>query len=63
MTWEDTGRSKGSCWGPNISDMTLAITEDYNLMPVIRRDNFSDETCDVKIENFKVNIGNEKENA
>ena len=23
LTWEDTGRNKFSCMGPNISDMTL----------------------------------------
>ena len=28
VTWEDTGRYKGSCWGPNISDMTLIVNSD-----------------------------------
>jgi hypothetical protein len=23
VAWEDTGRTKNSCFGPNISDMTL----------------------------------------
>lgn len=55
VTWEDTGRSKGSCWGPNISDMTLVVKSGNQLMPVIRRPNFSDVTDDVPIENFKVN--------
>jgi hypothetical protein len=26
ISWEDTGRYKGSCWGPNISDMSLRVT-------------------------------------
>lgn len=55
ITWEDTARSKGSCWGPNISDMTLVVKSGNQLMPVIRRPNFSDVTDDVPIENFKVN--------
>ncbi|MCK5842939.1 MAG: hypothetical protein KAH31_12260, partial [Candidatus Sabulitectum sp.] len=25
VTWEDTGRYEGSCWGPNISDMTIQV--------------------------------------
>jgi hypothetical protein len=25
VTWEDTGRYSGSCWGPNISDMTIQV--------------------------------------
>ena len=52
VTWEDTGRSKGSCWGPNISDMTL-VTKDGTLMPVIRKPNFADVTVDVPIDPFK----------
>ncbi len=60
VTWEDTGRTKGSCWGPNISDMTLAVKEDraasgVKLMPVIRTPNFADVTQDVPIETFKLN--------
>lgn len=59
VAWEDTGRSKGSCWGPNISDVTL-VTSDVN-MPIIRCPNFSDRTADIKIDNFKLTIGNEVE--
>ena len=43
VTWEDTGRYKGSAVGPNISDMTIQVaTEgelgrlDVTTMPVIR---------------------------
>lgn len=55
VTWEDTGRTKGSCWGPNISDMTLVVKNGNTLMPVIRKPNFSDVTVDVPIEAFNVN--------
>jgi hypothetical protein len=55
VTWEDTGRNKNSCWGPNISDMTLVIKDNNLLMPVIRTPNFADVTQDVPIENFRLN--------
>jgi hypothetical protein len=28
-------------------------------MPVIRKPNFSDITCDIPLENFRVSVGNE----
>lgn len=61
VTWEDTARNKGSCWGPNISDMTLFA--DGQLMPVIRKPNFSDVTDDVSVDKFKLRVGNEKKGA
>jgi hypothetical protein len=60
VTWEDTGRSKGSCWGPNISDMTLVLKDGARLMPVIRKPNFSDVTYDTPIDSFRLLVGNEK---
>ncbi len=39
VTWEDTGRSKGSVWGPNISDMTIGVRDSHGQlhpMPVVR---------------------------
>ncbi len=68
VTWEDTGRYKNSSVGPNISDMTIQVqlTDPRNqqsqlfLMPVIRFPNFSDKTCDVKMEDFYLLVGNEK---
>ena len=68
VTWEDTGRYKGSCVGPNISDMTIQIqqmdprTEEFYLtcMPVIRYDNFSDKTADISPDKFYLLIGNEE---
>jgi hypothetical protein len=55
--WEDTGRSKNSCWGPNISDMTLTV--DNTRMPIIRQPNFQDVSADLAIEKFNVTVGNE----
>jgi len=63
ITWEDTGRYKDSCWGPNISDMTLRLDKDNILLPVIRRPNFSDETADLPISHFTLTIGNETAGA
>lgn len=63
VTQEDTGRYKDSCWGPNISDMTLILKDGSRLMPVIRKPNFSDITHDVPIESFRLRVGNEKEGA
>ncbi len=74
LTWEDTGRYKNSCVGPNISDMTLQVQlpveEDsprvaiprYELtcLPVIRYPNFSDKTADIALDNFYILVGNEK---
>lgn len=57
VAWEDTGRTKGSCWGPNISDMTLVVN-DRN-QPIIRKPNFADLTSDQDIDSFNVNVGNE----
>lgn len=67
VTWEDTGRYKGSAVGPNISDMTIQVqdqnplTEAYRLtcMPVIRAPNFSDLSADVPMDSFYLLVGNE----
>ena len=62
VTWEDTGRSKGSSVGPNISDMTIGVRDPSGAlhpMPVIRFDNFSDKTADVRAEEFWLRTGNE----
>ena len=67
ITWEDTGRFKGSAVGPNISDMTIQIQQGNDrkgftltCMPVIRYPNFEDKTADLKIEKFTVLVGNER---
>lgn len=65
VTWEDTGRYKGSSVGPNISDMTIQVQHTDNgqtrlhLMPVIRFPNFSDTTGDVPLDKFTLLVGNE----
>ena len=60
VTWEDTARTKGSCWGPNISDMTLQQQPSGRNMPVIRKPNFSDESTDRPLGDFNVTVGNER---
>ncbi|MHC5038619.1 MAG: hypothetical protein ACYTHM_15005, partial [Planctomycetota bacterium] len=71
VTWEDTGRYKGSSVGPNISDMTIQVqqmdprTERFHLtcMPVIRFPNFSDKTGDLSPDKFFLLVGNERGKA
>lgn len=61
LTWEDTGRYKGSCVGPNISDMTIQVNDGGKVtcMPVIRHPNFGDKTADVCIDDVFIRVGNE----
>ena len=62
VSWEDTGRHKGSSVGPNISDMTIGVRDAHGSlhpMPVFRFDNFNDKTADIKADNFYVRTGNE----
>jgi hypothetical protein len=70
LTWEDTGRYKGSAVGPNISDMTIQVQQrnpagDYSLtcMPVIRFPNFSDRTADITPDQLSLLVGNERGQA
>lgn len=66
VLWEDTGRWEGSSVGPNISDVTIEVegyrrgkkTRTY-LMPVMRHDNFTDKTADVKIDKIMIPVGNQ----
>jgi hypothetical protein len=68
LTWEDTGRYKGSSVGPNISDMTIQVASKepggrgqqmITCMPVIRYPNFSDRSCDLDPRDFTVLVGNQ----
>jgi len=65
VTWEDTGRYKGSSVGPNISDMTIQVAhgkgrdQQVMAMPVIRHPNFSDLTGDMDPSQFTLLVGNE----
>ena len=66
LTWEDTGRYKGSSVGPNISDMTIEVgLPDGNggrrttLMPVIRHPNFEDITGDLDPRAITLLVGNQ----
>ena len=56
--WEDMSRTKGSVWGPAISDMTLQV-KDVD-MPIIRYPNFSDRTWDISLDEIKVVVGNQR---
>lgn len=42
VAWEDNARSKNSCWGPCISDMTLNVQD--RALPLVRHPNFEDVT-------------------
>ncbi|NET39295.1 MAG: hypothetical protein F6K19_46230 [Cyanothece sp. SIO1E1] len=71
VTWEDTGRYYNSAVGPNISDMTIQVQQqdprtgqyELSLMPVIRHPNFIDESADIPLEQFFLQVGNEREQA
>lgn len=56
--WEDMSRTKGSVWGPAISDMTLQVNN--TSMPIIRYPNFSDRTWDISLDDIKVVVGNQR---
>jgi hypothetical protein len=63
VTWEDTGRSKGSVWGPNISDMTIGVRDASGAlhpMPVFRFDNYTDKTADLVPDDLMLSVGNER---
>ncbi len=64
VTWEDTGRSQGSAFGPNISDVTIEVVgadrRPLGLMPVLRFPNFSDRTADVRLDRIWLRVGNER---
>jgi hypothetical protein len=64
VLWEDTGRWEGSSVGPNISDVTIEVEGYKNgkahrtyLMPVMRHDNYTDRTADVKIDKIMIPVG------
>ena len=64
VMWEDTARTVGSALGPNITDMTLQVrhsegSDKRSLLPVFRKPNFRDVTCDVPLDRIKVKVGNQ----
>src|SRR5438552_18127692 len=63
VCWEDTARYKNSCWGPNISDLTLSLSngasKDVQMLPIIHAPNFTDKTSDISIDKFSLSVGNE----
>ncbi len=70
VLWEDTGRWEGSSVGPNISDVTIEV-EGFRdgkkartyLMPVMRHENYTDKTADVKMDNILIPVGNQAKNG
>src|SRR5437868_4107387 len=66
VLWEDTGRWEGSSVGPNISDVTIEV-EGWSkgkahrtyLMPVMRYENFTDKTADVRMDKILIPVGNQ----
>ncbi len=63
VTWEDCARSKNSCVGPCICDMTLEVSfdnaRDKHKLPVIRYPNYEDLTWDLPMEKIFLMVGNE----
>ena len=63
VMWEDSGRTVGSCWGSNITDLTLQIqsggTTKAHLLPVVRFPNFEDKTGDLPFDKIFVKVGNQ----
>jgi len=58
VAWEDTSRYNNSCWGDNISDMTLKVGD--KRMPLIRSANFNDVTIDLTADKLpNLVVGNE----
>eukprot|EP00897_Mesotaenium_endlicherianum_P008797 jgi/Mesen1/7946/ME000422S07098 len=58
VAWEDNARTKGSVWGPCISDMTLVV--DRTPMPLVRAPNYADLTWDVPMDAIPLVVGNEQ---
>lgn len=57
VAWEDTNRDIKSCWGKNITDMTLVLSTG-ELLDIIRKRNFSDNTFDIKSSILRVPVEN-----
>lgn len=58
VSWEDTSRYQNSCWGSNITDVTLKVGS--SRMPMIRSENFTDVTVDLTSDKLpKLVVGNE----
>jgi hypothetical protein len=62
VSWEDTGRSKNSSLGPNISDLTIGVRDSRDRlhpMPVYRFNNYHDKTADIDADELWVRTGNQ----
>lgn len=56
VAWEDTSRTKGSCWGDNITDMTLKLANHPQSLNLIRKPNFADNSFDVLANSLRVPV-------
>lgn len=57
VSWDDTGRDEGSCWGKNNSDVTLKpMKPEGGRCPIIRRPNFADLSCDVAPDSWNLTV-------
>lgn len=69
--WEDNGRTKGSVWGPLISDYSIYVhIKDARgnfkkalTVPILRHENFTDKTADQPPSRFFLKVGNQKEGS
>ena len=61
VAWEDCARTKDSCFGPSISDLTLNVNGTN--MPLMRKPNYADVTSDQDISKFKLVVGNESDGS
>ncbi len=61
VAWEDTSRFANSCLGSNITDVTLRAKDYAQRCSIIRKPNFTDHTADFDIGQFRVQVGNEKQ--
>lgn len=69
VDWSDNHRYDNSAGGGNITDATIAVVDresgtekdpKVTLLPIIRGNNFSDQTVDIDISRIQLRVGNEK---
>ena len=60
VQWNDVERYSNSCWGSNISDWTLVLKNDENLLPLIKPQNFTDKVSVMSTDKIGLIVGNEK---
>ena len=56
-SWNDCSRFNESNWGNCVADLNIRV-DNFN-MPIVKKPNFADITCDRRIDDFKVTVGNQ----